>query len=224
MRAVSAHWQRWRPAWISPGWLVLAAIVFVATDIGDQLSGGGSFVPSGPLDETAHLLTTLIVLWAVGRGAFDRLLGAALVASVAIDLDHIPEELGGGWLTAGTPRPYTHSLLTIAIVLAGAWLWPRRRILLLAVAAGLALHFWRDMAEPGSGVALLWPFSDASFSIPPVSYLGLMTVAFLAGMRRSLRIARARRPPAEGARRWPWPGLSRARMGPVFESGRGRRG
>ena len=51
----------------------------------------------------------------------------ALISSVAIDLDHIPGRLSVGWLTAGTPRPYTHSLLTIAVVLVSAWVLRRRR-------------------------------------------------------------------------------------------------
>lgn len=32
--------------------------------------------------------------------------------------------------------------------------WRRRRDVLLGVALGLAIHFWRDLAEPGSHVEL----------------------------------------------------------------------
>jgi inner membrane protein len=133
------------------------------------------------------VLTTLIVLWAIGGAVFDRLLVPALIASVAIDVDHVPGQLGAQWLTAGTPRPYTHSLLTIAVVLFAALLWKRRRTVLLGVALGLALHFWRDMAEPGTGVALAWPFSDASFSFPQLAYLAMMGAAFAVGLHRSIR-------------------------------------
>ena len=181
--------RRWLTR-LTPLELLLAAIVFVAADIADQLTGGDTFLTSGPLDETAHLLTTLIVLWAIGGVVWERLLIPALIASVAIDLDHIPKELGYGFFTEGTPRPYTHSLLTIAIVLAAAWLWRRRRTVLLGIALGLALHFWRDTAEPGSGVSLLWPVSDHSFSTSHASYLVLMGVAFAVGMWRSLRLER----------------------------------
>ncbi len=51
--------------------------------------------------------------------------------------------------------PYTPSLLVTGMVLAGAWVAPRRRDLLLGIALGLAVHFWRDRSEPGSWVALL---------------------------------------------------------------------
>ena len=101
----------------------------------------------------------------------------ALIASVAIDLDHIPAQLGADWLTAGTPRPYTHSLLTIVVVVAIAVLWRRRRDLLLGVAIGLAIHFWRDMGEGGSGVSLLWPVSYHSFQYPHGLYVAV-TAAF----------------------------------------------
>jgi inner membrane protein len=179
--------RRWLTR-LTPLELLLAAIVFVAADIGDQLTGGDTFLTSGPLDETAHLLTTLIVLWAIGGVVWERLLIPALIASVVIDLDHIPKELGYDFFTQGTPRPYTHSLLTIAIVLVAAWCWRRRRTVLLGIALGLALHLWRDTAEPASGVSLLWPVSDHSFSTSQASYLVLMAVAFAVGMRRSLRL------------------------------------
>jgi membrane-bound metal-dependent hydrolase YbcI (DUF457 family) len=179
-------------AWISPRGIIIATIVFAIADTGDQLVGP-SFLGMGLFDETAHVLTTLLVLWAIGGVLFDRLLIPALVASVAIDLDHIPGELGYHFLTEGTPRPYTHSLLSIAVVLVAAYLWTRRSEVLLGIAVGLGIHFWRDMAEPGSGVALFWPFSDASCSYSHVLYLIAMGLVIVLGMRRSLR-CRVRRP------------------------------
>lgn len=130
--------------------------------------------PGGPLDETAHLLTTLLALWAIGPNPSRRFMASALVASVAIDLDHVPGELGADWLTAGTPRPYTHSLLTLAAVLGAALAWRRRRELLLGVALGLALHLWRDTSETGNGVSLLWPFSYSAVRLSHAGYLAVM--------------------------------------------------
>jgi inner membrane protein len=157
----------------SPGALALAAAGLFLSDWGTERADG-STLPGGPLDETAHLLTTLLILWALGPKVCRRFMGPALVASVAIDADHIPDRLGFDWLTVGTPRPYTHSLLTILLVLLGVLLWPRRRTLLFAVAIGLALHFWRDMAEQGVGVSLLWPVSYRVFSYAHRSYLVAM--------------------------------------------------
>jgi len=157
--------------------LTVAAVILAGADWGTWVAGDTLF-PGGPLDEVAHLLTTLLVFWALGSRLRERFLVPALIASVAIDLDHIPARLGAGWLTAGTPRPYTHSLLTIAVVLAIAAVWGRRRDVLLSVAIGSAIHFWRDMGEGGSGVSLLWPFSYHSFQYPHGVYVGLM-VAFV---------------------------------------------
>ena len=111
---------------LSPVTLALTTVLLAAADWGTRLAGD-TVIPGGPLDELAHLLTTLLFFWALGPRARERFLVPALIASVAIDLDHVPGRLGVDWLTAGTPRPYTHSLLTIAIVLASALVLRRRR-------------------------------------------------------------------------------------------------
>jgi hypothetical protein len=180
--------------------LLVAGLIFVAADVGDQVTGGDTFLTSGPLDENAHLMTTLIVLTAIGVLVFDRFLISALIASVVIDLDHIPRLLGTDWFTAGTPRPYTHSLLTIALVLVAASRWRRHRTVLLGVAVGLSIHFWRDTAEPGSGVSLLWPLSRHSFGTSHASYLILMGLAFAFALWRLLRSEYAPRASVRGAR------------------------
>lgn len=101
---------------LSPGTLLAATLGLVAADWGSQLAGS-STVPGGPLDETAHFLTMLLVLWALGKRVPGRLWLPALIASVAIDADHIPDRLGFDFLTAGTPRPYTPVLR----LQAGGW-------------------------------------------------------------------------------------------------------
>lgn len=170
----------------------LAAAV-VALVLADWLyrMAGDSFFPGGLLDEIAHLLTTLIVLWALGPRICGRFLVPALVASVVIDLDHVPRQLGHDFLTRGTPRPYTHSLLSIVVVLAVAVLWRRRRDVMLGIAIGLAIHFWRDMSEADAGVSLLWPFSDHSFTLSHTGYLvemALFAAAAAARCRRSTSV------------------------------------
>lgn len=187
---------------LSPRLLALAAIAFALADWGETRAGA-SFLPGGPLDETAHALTMLMVLWALGDRVWKRYGAAALVASVAIDLDHVPQYLGDGLLTRGTPRPYPHSLLTIAVVLLVTALWRRRRDLGLGIALGLVVHFWRDLSEPGSGVALLWPLTDHSFSLAPGSYLAIMgaLVVFNAGRCWVRRPSGRRMPLPDGATR-----------------------
>ena len=160
-----------------------AVVALVLADWAFRLVGDSVF-PGGALDEIAHLLTTLIVLWALGPRIDDRVLIPALVASVAIDFDHVPAELGHDFLTRGTSRPYTHSLLSIVVVLAVAALWRSRRDVMLGVAIGLAIHFWRDMAEADAGVALLWPFSERSFRFSHTGYLILMALFAVAAAVR----------------------------------------
>lgn len=58
-----------------------------------------------------------LFLWAFAPRASRTFVGAVLVSSVLIDADHIPDRLGIDWLSSGTPRPYTHSLLTIVVFL-----------------------------------------------------------------------------------------------------------
>ncbi len=163
---------RWRKLVVlSPATLGAATAILFAADWAYERAGD-SFFPGGALDETAHFLTMLLILWALGpRFCRPHILVPALIASVAIDADHIPGYLGADWLTAGTPRPYTHSLLTVAVIAIAALVWRRRRVVLLAVGLGLIVHFWRDLSESGSGVALLWPWSDHAFTLPHSIYL-----------------------------------------------------
>ena len=166
----------------TPVTLTLAVIVLAAADTGVRPLGYP--LAAGVSDVIAHLATTLLVLWALGRSACERLWVPALTCSVLIDADHIPGRLGVDWLTAGTQRPYTHSLLTIAVVLAGVLVWPRRRDLFLGAALGLAIHFWRDLSEPYGGVPLLWPASYHSFRAPYSAHLiSMVAVVAVNGSR-----------------------------------------
>ena len=155
----------------SPGLVVSVALVFAADQYLYQLLGSHLGFQA-VFDETDHLLTTLLLVWAVFPRFGWRELVPALLASVLIDIDHIPGQLGYTWITGGTPRPYTHSLLTIAVVLLLALAWRRQRRVLLCIAIGLSSHFWRDLAEPaGSAVSLFWPITDHGVHLDPVFYL-----------------------------------------------------
>jgi inner membrane protein len=168
---------------VPPVALVLAAGGLGLTDWAYRRVG--SSVSGGALDETAHALTVLLVLWAMGRRSYRPPVVPALVGSVAIDLDHIPRELGTCWLTAGTPRPYTHSLLTIAVLLIAARLWRRRRMAIVGFALGVSVHFMRDLADSSAGVSLLWPWSTRPFTIPRGAYLaGVALLIAITAMRR----------------------------------------
>src|SRR5581483_5063807 len=127
--AITRAWRRVQQR-LAPG---LSPVVLVATIAVllcfDWLSrrSGNSVVPGGPIDELAHIATALLGVGLLTPGARRRYLLPALIASFAIDVDHVPGSLGIDWITVGTPRPYTHSLLTLAVILAAAWRWPRWR-------------------------------------------------------------------------------------------------
>ena len=169
--------------------VAVAAMVLFMADWGAERAGG-STVPGGPLDEIAHALTVALALWALAWRVPKAFWIGALAASVLIDADHIPDRLGAHWLTVGTPRPYTHSLMTMVCVLGVAAIWRRGRPAMLGVLFGLALHFWRDLSEPGTGVALLWPFSDHSVSTSHASYLILMVVVIAVAALRTPEVGR----------------------------------
>ena len=78
------------------------------------------------------------------------------------------------------------------MVLVVAALWRSRRDVLLGIAIGLAIHFWRDMSEADAGVALLWPFSDHSFTLSHAGYLIVMGVFAAAAALRCRRSVSAR--------------------------------
>ncbi len=182
-----------------------AAIVIAAADIALQTVQPGR-VLAGVLDEPAHAATTVLLLAALGWPLGWRFAVAAVIASIAIDLDHIPQYLGTRFMVAGTPRPYTHSWVTLgffailAIVLRGRW-----RVIALGAELGLIGHLFRDMAEPGTtaGVALFWPFSDASFRVPYLVYALVMAAALAVTLIRSRA---ARDPAARKADGLPGPG------------------
>jgi MYXO-CTERM domain-containing protein len=109
-----------------------------------------------------------------------------LSASVLIDLDHLPLELGSPVLTAGTPRPYTHALwLLVLLIVAAAAARRRHHVsgsaragMVAGIAAGaawgVAAHFLRDVAT--APIALWWPVSSASVQVPGFCYLAALLV------------------------------------------------
>jgi membrane-bound metal-dependent hydrolase YbcI (DUF457 family) len=170
--------------------VILAAVALFAADQWVYQRAGAAIVRQAPLDWTDHVLTTLFIVWAVGPRFRRRWLVPALIASVVIDADHIPHQLGSNILTAGTARPYTHSLTTIVVLLLLSVPWRRWRDVALGAAIGVSSHLWRDLAEPhGSGVALLWPLSDRTITTPALVYLASIGVLAVIALAQAVRRA-----------------------------------
>jgi inner membrane protein len=181
--------------------LALVGVVLVL-DLGWALSGAytGSLA-YGLIDEPAHLATcaiALILLALCGRSLTPTFVVAALVSSVAIDIDHLPQHLGFDFLTAGTSRPYLHCALAVIVPLLAALLLPRRRQLLLGIAFGVTAHLARDLVT-GPGVPLALPLSDASVRLPYLLYAGGLVAVALACFLPAPR-TRATPPAADGPR------------------------
>lgn len=137
------------------------------------------------VDWPAHLATTLVLLLAlvaaIGAPPPAGFVLGALIASVAIDIDHLPEYLGWDALMEGVARPYPHSFLTVAcLALIAALASPRARPVALGAAFGVLAHLFRDLGT-GPGVALLWPASDTTAQYPYVVFaVGLALAAAVA--------------------------------------------
>lgn len=135
----------------------------------------------GTFDETAQLLTIGLIVGALLPWIDRRQLLPILLACCLIDVDHIPGQFGSNILTGNGPRPYTHSLATVAALLLVALLWRRHRRLFLALILGVMSHLWRDLAEPASSHAsIFWPVTDKGYHLPQVYYL--TSIAIFAGI------------------------------------------
>ena len=162
----------WVRLWAVP---VLLAGVALAFDAADRRVDY-SILATGALDEPAHLATGALGLLALSCfiDAPRRFYVAGLIASVAIDLDHIPMYLGLG---NQYQRPVTHSLATVLVVVVAAAASRRHRAVLVGAAAGLLIHFARDIAEGPPGVRMLWPLSNTAWTASFAWFLG-MIIAF----------------------------------------------
>lgn len=162
----------WIRLWAVP---ILLAGVALAFDAADRRVPG-SILATGALDEPAHLAAGALGLLALSCliDAPRRFYVAGLIASVAIDLDHIPMYLG-----VGNPyeRPVTHSLATVVVFVVAAAASRRHRAVLAGAATGLLIHFARDIAEGPPGVRMLWPLSNTAWTASARWFLA-MIVAF----------------------------------------------
>lgn len=150
-----------------------------------QASREWSLVPLAALDEPAHLLTAWLVLAAATpRTARLPLLPWVLAGAVLLDLDHVPLYLGADIAVSPGGRPVSHSLLTVAVLLAAAGAVRRWRVPLAGLALGVATQLLRDLST-GPGVPLLWPALAEDVLLPYLPYaLVLVTLAAVATARR----------------------------------------
>jgi hypothetical protein len=127
------------------------------------------------LDWTAHLATTALALRALPPRAADRLAAPALVATIAIDADHLPIAAAMARGADDLPRPRPHTFVVPALLAAA-----RRH----GAAFGTAAHLARDLFN-GPGVAVAWPVSPRLVRLPvAVEAVVLATLLCGAAARR----------------------------------------
>ena len=161
--------------------VVLAAGLIVAVDAVIPEAGESIWLV-GALDEVAHLATGMVTLGALGPVVNGHLARGLVGSSALLDIDHVPQYSGARWLTADTERPYPHSLLTLIAAWGAYWGLRRRAPQCGATATargaliGLAAHFMRDLAEPDTGMPLLWPIDNRAFRVPRRMYRTALAV------------------------------------------------
>jgi inner membrane protein len=163
----------------------MAGLVF-GCDIGLVLaiplgSGPRRFLVTALLDETAHVLTALLLL----RPRLEqpeRVLATA-AGSTLVDLDHLPAFLGGTLFDRDASNRPTHSLVLIAALLGLAQAVPSRRSLLRAFALGALTHLFRDLAS--GDVPLFTPLWRREVRLPSYGVYALLLLA--AALRGSSR-------------------------------------
>jgi inner membrane protein len=177
------------------GFTLLLAGLALGFDAADR-SVPFSVLETGLLDEPCHLATGALGLLALSY-FIDvplRFYVAGVIASVAIDLDHIPLYLG--LLGNEDQRPVTHSLATVIVVVGAAVVWHRHRAVLTGVVAGLLIHFARDIAEGPPGVRMLWPMQDTAWTASYWWFPGMIiTFTAVRLILVSVGIPRTRLPP-----------------------------
>jgi inner membrane protein len=166
----------------------MVAAIFALDLLWGAVMGSTGRAAYGLIDEPAHLVTCLVALLAfaaiVRLRPSSSFVAAALIASVAIDVDHIPAYLGWNGLTGALPRPYSHCLLLVLLLLGAAWTSSgRARAISAGLAFGVAAHLFRDLAT-GPGVPFLWPVSSATITVPYAVYAGSLMAAALVAARR----------------------------------------
>jgi membrane-bound metal-dependent hydrolase YbcI (DUF457 family) len=191
----------------------LAAFVLALDLLWNLVASSTAPAEFAVVDEPAHLATALVFLLALltlvrSRRPSLAFLAAAVVASVAIDLDHVPGMLGWQGLTEGVPRPYTHTLVTpLALIVVGKIAGGRAKPIAYGAAFGVVAHLFRDLFT-GPGLAILWPLSATAVRPPYAIFAAALTVTaaavVVASTRRSSSSgSEARRQTALGSRLLP---------------------
>jgi inner membrane protein len=144
------------------------------------------WLAGGVADEPAHLATAVLV-YANLPAASPEWTAAYATGAVAPDVDHLPLIPTRHRIRSDEPRPALHTLFTPAAVGAAANLTrARAREALLGLAAGICVHFLRDLWT-GTGLSPLQPVSRRNVKGPARIYEAAMVLLAWRAWRREER-------------------------------------
>ena len=182
------------------------------------------FLRAGVIDEPCEIATALIIVGAMVRvrntAPHPAFFWSMLAWVVLIDADHLPSEFGSLALTAGTPRPYTHALWVVALLLVAtvpSRYWSAHvkttaamttTRVLAGATWGVSTHFFRDVAT--APISLWWPITKAPVEVPywwyAVALALIIVIPATAGARtqecHACRVLRSRRA-STTSEKWP---------------------
>ncbi|HEV2752502.1 MAG TPA: metal-dependent hydrolase [Solirubrobacteraceae bacterium] len=168
----------------------LAALVGVIVVVQGLLALEPPTLILGLVDWTGHFATIAILLAASSRRLPTALIAGTFAATL-IDLDHIPDLFGEEGISDVTPRPVSHSMVTVlvagAIAAAVRARAPRYGAFAVGIALGVAMHLLRDVFT-GPGVSLFWPLSAEPVNGAFLVYLVAMIAVAAYAATRSRRV------------------------------------
>lgn len=150
-----------------------AMVIIMGVDL--RLRGSEEVLVHGIVDETAHILTALVIVSAIRAVGFPVNWPMVLFGAVIADADYLMirdgmmHELGDssrGWLHTAGPA--------LGVILVGLAI-PPLRVFLLSLGIAMLTHILRDSAT--ARTAWLWPIDDQSFHLRYSYYLAIL-VAF----------------------------------------------
>jgi inner membrane protein len=140
------------------------------------LVGNDRLLVHAGADELGHAFTALAWIVTARSVGLNVMPTAALMGAVAIDVDHVPLLLGVFESPPGTTRPFSHSLLTVALLVGIAVLDQGRRRVWVSAAYGVGSHLFRDLAR--GHLLLFWPVSARPIALAYQTYYAV-TVALI---------------------------------------------
>jgi hypothetical protein len=152
--------------------MLMAPAMVLIMGIDLRLRGSEDILTHGIVDETAHLLTALVIFSAIRALGFPVNWPMALFGAIVADVDYLLIREGLMDHVGDTSRGLLHTLGPALGVIAIGLAVPPLRVVLLSLGVGMLTHVLRDSAT--ASTSLLWPLSDHAFHLRYSVYLAVL--------------------------------------------------